>query len=189
MILFDEVEKAHPDIFNVLLQVLDEGRLTDSHGVLVDFKNTVIILTSNLGSEVMNSNEDSDKIRHGVMEIVRSSFRPEFLNRLDEIIIFHKLKREHMDRIIDIQLSKLNSTLAHRNITLELSNSAKKFLADKGFDEIYGARPLKRVIMRDIQDPMARMIIDGTIGDGCAVKADLDKKLECLKFETLQLRK
>ena len=189
VILFDEVEKAHPDIFNVLLQVLDEGRLTDSHGVLVDFKNTVIILTSNLGSEVMNSNDDSDKIRVGVMEIVKASFRPEFLNRLDEIIIFHKLKRDHMDKIIDIQLSKLNNTLAHRNIALKLSNDAKKFIADKGFDETYGARPLKRVIMRDIQDPMARMIIEGTIGDDCEVKADLDKKGECLNFTTLQHKK
>lgn len=182
VILFDEVEKAHPDVFNVLLQVLDEGRLTDSHGVLVDFKNTVIILTSNLGAEVMNSNDDSDKIRAGVMEVVRATFRPEFLNRLDEIIIFHKLKREHMDRIIDIQLSKLNKTLAHRNISLDLSEEAKKFIADKGFDEIYGARPLKRVIMRDIQDPMARMIIEGTIGDDAIVKAELEKKTGCLKF-------
>ncbi len=183
VILFDEVEKAHPDVFNVLLQVLDEGRLTDSHGVLVDFKNTVIILTSNLGSEVMNSKADNDKIREGVMEVVRATFRPEFLNRLDEIIIFHKLKRDHMDKIIDIQLSKLNSTLAHRNIRLGLSSEAKKFLADKGFDATYGARPLKRVIMRDIQDPMAKMIIDGSIGDDCFVHADLDKKSECLKFK------
>jgi len=189
VILFDEVEKAHPDIFNVLLQVLDEGRLTDSKGTVVDFKNTVIILTSNLGSEVMNSHDDSEKIRAGVMEIVRASFRPEFLNRLDEIIIFHKLKREHMDKIIDIQLKKLNHTLAHRNITLELSESAKKFIAEKGFDEVYGARPLKRVIMRDIQDPMATMIIAGTIGDDSKVKADLDKKAEMLKFEVLPNKK
>ncbi len=185
VILFDEVEKAHPDVFNLLLQVLDEGRLTDSHGVLVDFKNTVIILTSNLGSEAMNNNGDNDQIRHDVMEVVKASFRPEFLNRLDEIIIFHKLKREHMDKIIDIQLLKLNKTLAHRNIFVDLSSDAKRFIADKGFDEIYGARPLKRVIMRDIQDPMARMILEGTIGDDAQVHIDLDSATELLKFDVV----
>jgi ATP-dependent Clp protease ATP-binding subunit ClpB len=119
------------------------------------------------------------------MEVVKASFRPEFLNRLDEIIIFHKLKREHMDKIIDIQLLKLNKTLAHRNIFVDLSSDAKRFIADKGFDEIYGARPLKRVIMRDIQDPMARMILEGTIGDDAQVHIDLDSATELLKFDVV----
>jgi ATP-dependent Clp protease ATP-binding subunit ClpB len=187
VILFDEVERAHPDIFNILLQVLDEGRLTDSKGVVVDFKNTVIILTSNLGSEIMSSNDDNEKIRAGVMEIVRASFRPEFLNRLDEIIIFHKLRKEHMDKIIDIQLLKLNQTLSHRKIEVELSSDAKKIIADKGFDEVYGARPLKRVIVRDIQDPLARMIIEGGVGDSSLVKVSCNKDTGELTFDVKRI--
>lgn len=181
VILFDEVEKAHHDVFNILLQVLDEGRLTDSKGVVVDFKNTVIILTSNLGSEAINSGDkdmDDNKIKELVMETVKASFRPEFLNRLDEIIIFHKLKREHMGKIVDIQMARLGKTLEPRKISLSMNEEVKNFIADKSFDEIYGARPLKRVIMKLVQDPLARLIIEGKVKDGSKLELVLNNKAE-----------
>ncbi|MBQ4875209.1 MAG: ATP-dependent chaperone ClpB [Rickettsiaceae bacterium H1] len=174
VILFDEVEKAHNDIFNVLLQVLDEGRLTDSQGHLVDFRNTILILTSNLGAEIMSAkNKLGTEERNQVMETVRASFRPEFLNRLDEIIIFHRLARDHMSKIIDIQFTKLQKTLANRHITLVLNNDAKKFLADKGYDPIYGARPLKRVIQQYVQNKLAKLILAGKIKDSSKVKISI----------------
>jgi ATP-dependent Clp protease ATP-binding subunit ClpB len=175
VILFDEVEKAHPDIFNVLLQVLDEGRLTDSQGHVVDFKNTIIILTSNLGSDILSSDDkrDPDLIRESVMQIVRSSFRPEFLNRLDEIILFHKLSRDHMADIVKIQLRSLEESLKQQNIGLEASDKALALLADKGFDPVYGARPLKRVIQRELQNSLATMILAGKIMPGSIVKLDV----------------
>jgi ATP-dependent Clp protease ATP-binding subunit ClpB len=176
VILFDEVEKAHPDVFNILLQVLDEGRLTDSKGVVVDFRNTIIILTSNLGAEVLiqaKSAEIEQETREQVMQIVKNLFRPEFLNRLDEIIIFHKLCREHIDKIVDIQIAKLAKTLEERKITLHLNEKARQWLADAGYDELYGARPLKRVIQREIQNKLATMIISGDIKDGDKLDIDL----------------
>ncbi|WP_169546344.1 ATP-dependent chaperone ClpB [Sneathiella aquimaris] len=168
IILFDEVEKAHPDVFNILLQVLDDGRLTDGQGRTVDFKNTVIILTSNLGSEFLTGDSDSDDplVQHRVMEVVRSSFRPEFLNRLDEQIIFHRLTRENMDEIVDIQLTHLRRLLEDKNIGLQLDEKASTWLADKGFDPVYGARPLKRVIQRYLQNPLASLLLQGDIGEG-----------------------
>lgn len=169
VVLFDEVEKAHPDVFNVLLQVLDEGRLTDGQGRTVDFRNTLIILTSNLGADILANQEeghDSSELRSQVMEVVRASFRPEFLNRLDEVLLFHRLKRAQMDTIVDIQLGRLEKLLFDRKITLQLDSFAKSWLADKGYDPVYGARPLKRVVQRYLQNPLAMQILEGGIKDG-----------------------
>ncbi len=173
VVLFDEVEKAHPDVFNVLLQVLDDGRLTDGQGRTVDFKNTLIIMTSNLGSEflvALNENQDVDEVREQVMGVVRASFRPEFLNRLDEIILFHRLKRAHMGAIVDIQLLRLKKLLADRKIEITLSEPARELLSEKGYDPAYGARPLKRVIQKSIQDPLAEEILAGRVKDGDSVE-------------------
>ncbi|MGI8853295.1 MAG: ATP-dependent chaperone ClpB [Methyloceanibacter sp.] len=178
VILFDEIEKAHPDVFNVLLQVLDDGRLTDGQGRTVDFRNTLIIMTSNLGSEYLvnqKEGEDSDAVRAEVMEVVRSHFRPEFLNRVDEIILFHRLKREHMGKIVDIQMERLAKLLADRKITLKLDDKAKDWLGEKGYDPAYGARPLKRAIQKYVQDPLAEMILEGKISDGETVKVSANK--------------
>jgi ATP-dependent Clp protease ATP-binding subunit ClpB len=169
VILFDEVEKAHPDVFNVLLQVLDDGRLTDGQGRTVDFRNTLIVLTSNLGSELLAAlPEDADmrKARDGVMAIVRGAFRPEFLNRLDEILIFRRLSRADMKGIVDIQLARLQKLLTDRKLTLDVDDKAKGWLGEVGYDPVYGARPLKRVIQRELQNPLAEMILAGRITDG-----------------------
>ena len=169
VILFDEIEKAHPDVFNVLLQVLDDGRLTDGQGRTVDFRNTLIIMTSNLGSEYLVNQpegEDSDAVRDQVMNVVRAHFRPEFLNRVDEIILFHRLKREHMGKIVEIQMARLQKLLADRKITLALDDAAKEWLGRKGYDPAYGARPLKRAIQKYVQDPLAEMLLEGQIHDG-----------------------
>jgi len=169
VVLFDEVEKAHQDVFNVLLQVLDDGRLTDGQGRTVDFKNTVIILTSNLGTELL-SGEENPETRAQVMAAVRGHFRPEFLNRLDEIIIFHRLTRANMDKIVDIQIARLSKLLEDRKIEIHLDHKAREWLAAAGYDPVYGARPLKRVIQRRLQDPLAQMLLEGKIGDGAKVK-------------------
>ncbi|MEX0808551.1 MAG: ATP-dependent chaperone ClpB, partial [Dongiaceae bacterium] len=166
VILFDEIEKAHPDVFNVLLQVLDDGRLTDGQGRTVDFRNTLIVLTSNLGSDILATQpegQDSSAVRAQVMEVVRAHFRPEFLNRIDEILLFHRLTREQMTGIVDIQVKHLEALLAQRNIKLDLDASARRWLADKGYDPVYGARPLKRVIQRELQNPLAKTILEGRI--------------------------
>ncbi len=173
VILFDEIEKAHPDVFNILLQVLDDGRLTDGQGRTVDFRNALIVLTSNLGGDILAGQEeghDSTEVKEQVMEVVRAAFRPEFINRLDEIILFHRLFREHMDAIVDIQLKGLDRLLSDRKIKLDLDDAARTWLADKGFDPIYGARPLKRVIQRALQNPLAGMILAGKIGEGATIK-------------------
>jgi ATP-dependent Clp protease ATP-binding subunit ClpB len=178
VILFDEIEKAHPDVFNVLLQVLDDGRLTDGQGRTVDFRNTLIIMTSNLGSEYLVNQpegEDSDQVRDQVMEVVRAHYRPEFLNRVDEIILFHRLKREHMGKIVDIQMQRLSKLLADRKIALQLDDKAKDWLGQKGYDPAYGARPLKRVTQKYVQDPLAEMILEGRIHDGESVKITAGK--------------
>ncbi|MGZ3362472.1 MAG: AAA family ATPase, partial [Xanthobacteraceae bacterium] len=169
VILFDEIEKAHPDVFNVLLQVLDDGRLTDGQGHTVDFRNTLIVMTSNLGSEYLTNQpegQDTDAVRDQVMAVVRANFRPEFLNRIDEIILFHRLKRSEMTKIVDIQMARLVKLLEDRKITIELEPSAREWLADKGWDPAYGARPLKRVIQKSVQDLLAEMILSGRIKDG-----------------------
>jgi ATP-dependent Clp protease ATP-binding subunit ClpB len=169
VVLFDEIEKAHPDVFNVLLQVLDDGRLTDGQGRTVDFRNTLIVMTSNLGAEYLVAQpegQDSGEVRDLVMAEVRSHFRPEFINRIDEIILFHRLKREHMGRIVDIQLVRLTKLLEDRKITIVLNPKAREWLAEKGYEPAYGARPLKRVIQKAVQDPLAELILSGKIKDG-----------------------
>jgi ATP-dependent Clp protease ATP-binding subunit ClpB len=169
VVLFDEIEKAHPDVFNVLLQVLDDGRLTDGQGRTVDFRNTLIVMTSNLGSEYLVAQpegEDTEAVREQVMGMVRAHFRPEFLNRVDEIILFHRLQKNEMGRIVDIQLGRLARLLEDRKIVLDLDAAARDWLAEKGWDPAYGARPLKRVIQRYVQDPLAEMILDGSVKDG-----------------------
>jgi len=169
VVLFDEIEKAHPDVFNVLLQVLDDGRLTDGQGRTVDFRNTLIIMTSNLGSEFLVNQpegEDTSAVREQVMAMVRAHFRPEFLNRVDEIILFHRLQRSEMGRIVEIQFARLTKLLEERKITLTLDDKARDWLAAKGWDPAYGARPLKRVIQRSVQDPLAEMILAGEVKDG-----------------------
>ncbi|MCD0423871.1 ATP-dependent chaperone ClpB [Rubrivivax sp. JA1024] len=169
VILFDEIEKAHPDVFNVLLQVLDDGRLTDGQGRTVDFRNTLIVMTSNLGSEYLVNQpegEDTSAVREQVMGMVRAHFRPEFLNRVDEIILFHRLQKSEMGRIVDIQFARLTRLLEDRKIVLDLDAAARDWLAEKGWDPAYGARPLKRVIQRSVQDPLAEMILEGSVKDG-----------------------
>jgi len=178
VVLFDEIEKAHGDVFNVLLQVLDDGRLTDGQGRTVDFRNTMIVMTSNLGGEVLASLEeghDSSEVKDQVMEKVRYAFRPEFLNRLDEILLFHRLTREQMAVIVDIQVARLDALMADRHIELTLDSAARQWLADKGYDPVYGARPLKRVIQRTLQNPLASLILDGTISDGEKVFVSVGK--------------
>ena len=172
VVLFDEIEKAHPDVFNVLLQVLDDGRLTDGQGRTVDFRNTLIIMTSNLGSEFLvnlKDDEDVDGVRDLVMDVLKASFRPEFLNRVDETILFHRLKKSNMAAIVKIQLSRLEQLLEERKIRIELDDDALGWLADKGYDPAYGARPLKRAIQSSVQDPLAEMILSGEIADGSVV--------------------
>ena len=168
VVLFDEVEKAHPDVFNTLLQVLDDGRLTDGQGRTVDFRNTILIMTSNLGSEFLLSG-DVESARENVMGAVRSAFRPEFLNRIDELILFKRLEEQHMCAIVDIQLKRLEGLLADRRMTIALDEAARSWLAEKGYDPAYGARPLKRVIQKELQDPLARLILEGELHDGDTV--------------------
>jgi len=198
VVLFDEIEKAHPDVFNVLLQVLDDGRLTDGQGRTVDFRNTLIIMTSNLGSEFLVNQpegEDTSEVREQVMGMVRAHFRPEFLNRVDEIILFHRLQRSEMGRIVEIQFSRLQKLLEDRKITLTLDAAARDWLASKGWDPAYGARPLKRVIQRHLQDPLSEMILAGEIADGDHVVISVEgnvltfngkapKTAEIAQFET-----
>jgi ATP-dependent Clp protease ATP-binding subunit ClpB len=172
VILFDEVEKAHEDVFNVLLQVLDDGRLTDGQGRTVDFKNTIIVLTSNLGSDILAAQPDGESaamVLGQVMNVVRHHFRPEFLNRLDEIILFRRLQRSDMASIVSIQLEHLRKLLADRKINIELDRSALDWLANEGYDSTYGARPLKRVIQRSLQNPLASLILEGSVKDGDTV--------------------
>ncbi len=173
VVLFDEMEKAHADVFNILLQVLDDGRLTDGQGCTVDFRNTVIIMTSNLGGELLAAqpdSEDSSVVREPIMEIVRAAFRPEFLNRLDETILFHRLSRENMVTIVDIQVTQLTARMAERKLTLDMLPAARAWLAETAYDPVYGARPLKRVIQRHLQDPLANLILEGKVLDGQTIR-------------------
>jgi len=172
VVLFDEIEKAHPDVFNVLLQVLDDGRITDGQGRTVDFKNTVIIMTSNIGSQYITEEESSENRRRLVMDALRAHFRPEFLNRVDEIIIFERLSEEDLKKIVEIQLARLTKRLAQQNIRLDLTDSAKTLIAREGYDPVYGARPLKRAIQRDLLDPLSMSILEGKVGEGQRIVAD-----------------
>jgi ATP-dependent Clp protease ATP-binding subunit ClpB len=172
VVLFDEVEKAHPDVFNVLLQVLDDGRLTDGQGRTVDFRNTLIIMTSNLGSEYLSTQgegEDVETVRPMVMETVRRHFRPEFLNRIDEVILFQRLGRAQMDSIVSIQLQRLEARLAERRMAISLDPSALHWLGEQGYDPVYGARPLKRVIQKALVDPIARKLLAGDLTEGSLI--------------------
>jgi len=179
VLLFDEIEKAHFDVFNVLLQILDEGRLTDSHGRTVDFKNTLIIMTSNIGSQKLINQKNDKKFgasleadqKKLVLEELRQHFRPEFLNRVDETVVFHPLLQEHMNGIIKIQLERLKSRLDERNIRLQLTDKTIDYLSEAGFDPIYGARPLKRIIQKELETALARSILSGEINDGENVTA------------------
>jgi ATP-dependent Clp protease ATP-binding subunit ClpB len=169
--LFDEIEKAHADVFNVLLQVLDDGRITDGQGRTVDFKNTVIIMTSNIGSQYITEEESSAAARERlVMDALRAHFRPEFLNRVDEIIIFDRLTESDLKKIVEIQISRLTKRLAQQNITLELTDAAKALLAREGYDPVYGARPLKRIIQRDLLNPLSIDILEGKFHEGQTIK-------------------
>jgi ATP-dependent Clp protease ATP-binding subunit ClpB len=174
VVLLDEIEKAHPEVFNVLLQVLDDGRLTDGKGRTVSFKNTVVIMTSNVGSQHIQAlgTADFDRMEAAVLEELRGSFRPEFLNRIDDIVIFHGLERQHMDRIVDIQLGRLRKLLAERELTLELAPEARTFLANAGYDPAYGARPLKRALAKYLQNPLSKELLAGRFGPGDTVWVD-----------------
>jgi ATP-dependent Clp protease ATP-binding subunit ClpB len=172
VVLFDEIEKAHPEVFNVLLQLLDDGRLTDGHGRTVDFKNTVVVMTSNIGSELWSQNGTQSVTREVVLNALRMHFRPEFLNRIDEVVVFHSLTMEHLKQIVDILLNRVRQLLADRGLRLEVTDAAKAFLARAGWDPTYGARPLKRTIQRELQDPLALEILQGVYHDGDVIRVD-----------------
>jgi ATP-dependent Clp protease ATP-binding subunit ClpB len=172
VILFDEIEKAHPEVFNVFLQILDDGRLTDGQGRVVDFKNVIIIMTSNLGSELILGEENPQTIKDSLMELLKQSFRPEFLNRIDETVIFNRLGKGEIAKIVEIQLQLLRARLAERKIELRLTDAAKELLAVRGYDPLFGARPLKRTIQADLENPLAKAIISGKIREGDVIVAD-----------------
>ncbi|MGD1065128.1 MAG: AAA family ATPase, partial [Terracidiphilus sp.] len=196
VILFDEIEKAHPDVFNVLLQVMDDGRLTDAKGRTVDFKNTVLIMTSNLGAAMLagealktehdrDSNANIEMVRESVMRVLREHFRPEFLNRVDDIVIFRPLGNAQLSKILDLRLNEVRKLLEDRAISLELTEPARQLILASGSDTAYGARPLKRALQRMVQDPLAIKILDGEVLHGAHVKIDVDRKSNQLKFEPM----
>jgi ATP-dependent Clp protease ATP-binding subunit ClpB len=181
VVLLDEVEKAHPEVFNILLQVLDDGRLTDGQGRTVDFRNVVLIMTSNLGSTyLVDPTLDDEKKRDSVMSVVRSSFKPEFLNRLDEIVLFDALSRDELTHIVDLQIAQLARRLAARRITVDVTPAAHEWLSRTGYDPAYGARPLRRLVQTAIGDPLARMLLGGEVLDGSTVTVDVDPSGEGL---------
>jgi ATP-dependent Clp protease ATP-binding subunit ClpB len=193
VVLFDEIEKAHPDVFNILLQVLDDGRLTDGHGRKVDFRNTLIVMTSNLGGDILaaqvetgGEGEDSGLVREQVMAVVRAAFRPEFLNRIDDTLLFHRLSRAQMAAIVDIQVTWLQALLEERKIALELDGAARAWLAEKGYDPVYGARPLKRTIQRELQNPLAGLILEGKVADGDTVQVSAGAEGLIINGEAVQ---
>ena len=190
MILFDEIEKAHPDVINVLLQIMDDGRLTDSKGRAVDFKNTVLIMTSNLGSafltsDSLRSDHDFEIARESVMRVLREHFRPEFLNRVDDMVIFRPLGHAQMDQILDLRLNDIRKLLEDRQISLELTEPARQLILAAGWDAAYGARPLKRALQRMVQDPLAMKILDGEVLHGSHVRIDADRKSNQLILEPM----
>ena len=174
VVLFDEIEKAHPDIFNVLLQVLDDGRITDGQGRCVDFRNTVLIMTSNIGSQFIMDEQNAEQREAKVTEALRGHFRPEFLNRIDETIIFDRLNREELTEIVGLQLERVRQRLAKQGIGLALSPEAKEFIANQGYDPVYGARPLKRAIQRQLLDPLSLEVLEGKFKDGDLIRAEMD---------------
>jgi ATP-dependent Clp protease ATP-binding subunit ClpB len=190
VILFDEIEKAHPDVFNILLQVMDDGRLTDSKGRTVDFKNTVLIMTSNLGAamltgDALKTEHDFEMARESVMRVLREHFRPEFLNRVDDIVIFRSLGSAQLSQILELRLDELRRLLADRQISIELTEPARQLILAAGSDAAYGARPLKRALQRMVQDPMAIKILNGEILHGAHVRIDVDRHTNQLRFEPM----
>jgi ATP-dependent Clp protease ATP-binding subunit ClpB len=187
VILFDEIEKAHPDVFNILLQILDDGRMTDGHGRTVDFKNTILIMTSNLGSQFIMElgAENREEMKRRVEDILHQQFRPEFLNRIDEIITFHGLSKDDLSRIVDIQFKQLEERLAEQKLEVKLTDAARDFIINAGYDPVFGARPLKRAIQRHIQDGLAMEILDGTFAPGCTIRVDVDADKHRLRFEKI----
>jgi ATP-dependent Clp protease ATP-binding subunit ClpB len=190
VILFDEIEKAHPDVFNVLLQVMDDGRLTDSKGRTIDFKNTVLIMTSNLGASLLHGDalkteHDFDMARESVMRVLREHFRPEFLNRVDDMVIFRPLGTSQMSQILELRLNELRRMLEDRAISFELTEPARQLILVSGSDAAYGARPLKRALQRMIQDPLAMKILDGEVLHGAHVRIDVDRNSNQLRFEPM----
>lgn len=183
VILLDEIEKAHPEVFNVLLQVLDDGRITDGHGRTVDFTNTVVIMTSNVGSQYITEDVDAKERHSRVMDALRQHFRPEFLNRIDETIIFDRLEREHLGKIVELQLAKVKARAADLGLTLELTPEAIQFLANEGYDPVYGARPLKRALQRFLLDELSLMLLDGKVAEGDTVLVGADPANERLRLE------
>ncbi|TAH45499.1 MAG: type VI secretion system ATPase TssH, partial [Treponema sp.] len=184
VVLFDEIEKAHPDVFNVMLQILDDGRLTDGQGRVVDFRNTIIIMTSNLGSDYILNAETMEEIQPKIAEILKASFRPELLNRIDEIITFNRLGREHILSITDIQLNSVARRMEGRRLKLEVSDAAKQYLADVGYDPQFGARPLKRAIQSELENPLAKAVLSGRFPDGSTVFVDHPAGSGALSFES-----
>jgi ATP-dependent Clp protease ATP-binding subunit ClpB len=177
VVLFDEIEKAHPDVFNVLLQVLDDGRLTDGQGRTVDFRNTIIVMTSNMGAEYLaglQEGETVEDVRPQVMDVVRKHFRPELLNRIDEIILFHRLGRAQMGSIVKIQLARVEKLLADRRMAIALDAEAENWLGERGYEPVYGARPLKRVIQKELIDPIARLLLEGSLQDGDVLQVGVE---------------
>ena len=184
MILLDEIEKAHPSVFNLLLQVLDDGRLTDGHGRTVDFRNTVVVMTSNLGTEIVQGAEGpAEEVRAGVLEIVRGHFRPEFVNRIDEMVVFRPLGRDEVRAIVDLEVGRLRARLAERGIGLSVTDAALDRIADAGYDPAYGARPLKRAFRVEVENPLARRILAGEIGDRETVRIERAEDGTSLTFE------
>jgi len=184
VVLFDEVEKAHPEVFNALLQILDDGRLTDGHGRTVDFRNTVLIMTSNVGSQHIVELDESqrDEMERRVNEALRAQFKPEFLNRVDDTLLFHQLERDEFAKIVEIQLERVQKLLDQRRLDLEISDEAKQLLAEKGYDPHYGARPLKRVIQRMLQDPLSMRILEGEFPEGSKISVDARVSGKALEF-------
>jgi ATP-dependent Clp protease ATP-binding subunit ClpB len=177
VLLLDEIEKAHPDVFNVLLQILEDGRLTDGQGRTVDFKNSVVIMTSNLGSQwILASDETDESMEEKVLATVRDHFKPEFLNRVDEMIVFHRLGPDHLERIVDLQLDLLSQRLAQRNLTLVVTPAARRGIAERGYEPAYGARPIKRLIQREIENELALRLLDGSLRDGDEVIVDVGEE-------------
>jgi ATP-dependent Clp protease ATP-binding subunit ClpB len=189
VILFDEIEKAHPEVFNALLQILDDGRLTDGHGRTVDFKNTIVIMTSNIGSQYIAEVTDEKQMRERVLEALRLHFKPEFLNRVDDILIFHRLSKEQLREIVILQVARLRRLLAERQLGLELTDKARDFLAEAGYDPVYGARPLRRAIQHHLQDKLAPMLLEGKFQEGDTILVDADAEgLTFQRQEEEQLR-
>jgi ATP-dependent Clp protease ATP-binding subunit ClpB len=191
VVLFDEIEKAHPDVFNVLLQILEDGRLTDGQGRTVDFRNTVLIMTSNVGSTAIFelANRDPERAGKEAMEALRAAFRPEFINRIDEIVIFNPLGKEQLEHIVDLLLRNVEQLLVERHITLELTPAAKELILREGYDPAYGARPLRRAIQRLVQDPLALQILEGAVLPGDHIVVDRDGQRDAMRFERVTTRK